>query len=235
MIQTLRVFVDQHNDYGNPLTVLFDTAGWPDALCQSLATAFQTSETVFIDEPRTGRVRIFTPRRKIGFAGHPTVGTAWLLKQRGSSASSLETDAGTVRTEADHATASVFAPASWSAPWRLIQLANLAEVDRASSAGEDRHDYVWCWLDEGSGRIRARAFTSISGTPEDEATGSAASCLADQLGRKITVRQGLGSIIEAFPTAAGTVALSGRVTLSSTPPDFDGLLSEELARLRSSP
>lgn len=227
-ISSVKVFVDHNNEHGNQLTVLFNTRDLSDPRCQSLAAKFRTSETVFIDEPSTAKLRIFTPRRKIAFAGHPTVGAAWLLNQCGYSLSALETDAGTVTTQVKDSTATIIAPANWSSPWQLLQLAAPAEVEQASAAGADRHDYVWAWLDEEAGQLRARAFTSVSGTPEDEATGSAASCLAASLGRKITVLQGAGSLLEATPEASGIVALTGRVALTATPEGFHEILAAEL-------
>lgn len=227
-ISSVKVFVNHNNEHGNQLTVLFNTDDLSDLRCQSLAAKFRTSETVFIDEPPTAKLRIFTPRRKIAFAGHPTVGASWLLGQCGYSISALETEAGTVPVQLGGSTATITAPADWSLPWQLIQLATPAEVEQASAAGADRHDYVWAWLDEEAGQIRARAFTSMSGPPEDEATGSAASCLAASLGRKIAVFQGAGSVLEASPAETGIVALSGRVIPTATPKEFHEILAAEL-------
>jgi trans-2,3-dihydro-3-hydroxyanthranilate isomerase len=68
---------------GNPLAVVLDAAGLRDSQMQSIAAEFNYSETTFILPPRekahAAQVRIFTPRTEIGFAGHPTVGTAVVL------------------------------------------------------------------------------------------------------------------------------------------------------------
>jgi trans-2,3-dihydro-3-hydroxyanthranilate isomerase len=65
---------------GNPLAVVLDAEGLGDARMQAIAAEFNLSETVFVSEPRnainSARVRIFTPKRELPFAGHPTVGTA---------------------------------------------------------------------------------------------------------------------------------------------------------------
>ena len=80
--QTLDVFTETALA-GNPLAVVFDADGLGDARMQALAAEFNLSETVFVFEPRnavnTARVRIFTPKRELPFAGHPTVGTAALI------------------------------------------------------------------------------------------------------------------------------------------------------------
>ena len=46
-----------------------------------VATDLGFSETVFVDDPETGELRIFTPTTELPFAGHPLVGTAWLLSK----------------------------------------------------------------------------------------------------------------------------------------------------------
>ncbi|SFG59324.1 PhzF family phenazine biosynthesis protein [Methylobacterium gossipiicola] len=68
---------------GNPLAVVLDTDGLDGAAMQAIAGEFNLSETVFVlppDDPRhRARLRIFTPKAELPFAGHPTVGTAVLL------------------------------------------------------------------------------------------------------------------------------------------------------------
>ena len=80
--QTLDVFTETALA-GNPLAVVLDADGLDDARMQAIAAEFNLSETVFVFEPRnainTARVRIFTPKRELPFAGHPTVGAAALI------------------------------------------------------------------------------------------------------------------------------------------------------------
>ena len=92
----LRVFVDAEGGHGNPLGVVMDTADWTDEQCQTRAAELGYSETVFVDDAASGRIRIFTPSVRFPFAGHPTVGTAWLLHRLGFPVRGLETDAGLV-------------------------------------------------------------------------------------------------------------------------------------------
>ena len=72
---------------GNPLAVLPNAEGLSDADMLSVAREFNYSETTFVLPPRnpahSRRVRIFTPASEIPFAGHPTVGTAYVLASIG--------------------------------------------------------------------------------------------------------------------------------------------------------
>jgi trans-2,3-dihydro-3-hydroxyanthranilate isomerase len=68
---------------GNPLAVVFEAAGLSDVEMQAIAREMNCSETTFLLPPTrpdcAARVRIFTPTRELPFAGHPTIGTAWVL------------------------------------------------------------------------------------------------------------------------------------------------------------
>src|SRR5438067_8912276 len=67
---------------GNQLAVLPDAAGISIEGMQKIAREFNFGETAFVlpkNEPNTYRVRIFTPRRELDFAGHPSVGAACAL------------------------------------------------------------------------------------------------------------------------------------------------------------
>ena len=83
---TLDVFTDTLFG-GNPLAVLTDARGLSDEQMQAITREFNLSETVFVFPPNDAtnarRVRIFTPGRELPFAGHPTVGTAFLLASLG--------------------------------------------------------------------------------------------------------------------------------------------------------
>jgi len=85
---------------GNGLAVFTDAAGLTDRHMQALAREMNLSESVFILPPEQGgeaRMRIFTPRVELPFAGHPTLGTAVVLHEtRGLDALKLETGRGTV-------------------------------------------------------------------------------------------------------------------------------------------
>lgn len=72
---------------GNPLAVLTDARGLSNVSMQAIAREFNFSETTFVLPPtearNTARVRIFTPGGELPFAGHPTVGTAFVLAALG--------------------------------------------------------------------------------------------------------------------------------------------------------
>jgi len=67
---------------GNPLCVFEDGRGLDDATMQALALQFNLSETTFVlpSEKATAHVRIFTPTFEMAFAGHPTLGTAHVVR-----------------------------------------------------------------------------------------------------------------------------------------------------------
>jgi len=73
---------------GNQLAVFPDASGIPEHQMQAIAREFNFSETTFVlppSDPRnTRRVRIFTPGAELPFAGHPTVGTAFVLATIGA-------------------------------------------------------------------------------------------------------------------------------------------------------
>jgi trans-2,3-dihydro-3-hydroxyanthranilate isomerase len=68
---------------GNPLAVVLDADGLDDSQMQAIAKEFNYSETSFVRRPLSPRhaaeVRIFTPSTEVPFAGHPNVGTAYVL------------------------------------------------------------------------------------------------------------------------------------------------------------
>jgi PhzF family phenazine biosynthesis protein len=72
---------------GNPLAVVLDAAGLDGATMQAIAAWLKLSETTFVLPPTQAqahyRVRIFTPRRELPFAGHPSVGTAHAVLECG--------------------------------------------------------------------------------------------------------------------------------------------------------
>jgi len=95
---TVDVFTDRAFA-GNPLAVFPDARGMSTRQMQRLAREFNYSESTFVLPPRrrkhTAQVRIFTPRDEIPFAGHPNVGTAFVLA-RGEKTLTFEEKAGLV-------------------------------------------------------------------------------------------------------------------------------------------
>jgi predicted PhzF superfamily epimerase YddE/YHI9 len=213
-LHVLRVFIGEEGAGGNPLGVFLDGKEVPEDRRQSVAADLGFSETVFVDDPDRGELRIFTPTVELPFAGHPLVGTAWLLSREGFEVPLLRPPAGevSVRTEGD--TTYISGRPEWAPAFEHIQLGSPGEVD-ALTGPPDGHDVagVWAWTDEEAGRVRARVFPVRYGIQEDEATGAHAVRLAARLGRKITIRQGKGSLILAEPRSDGTVEIGGRTEL----------------------
>src|ERR1700741_2373469 len=73
---------------GNPLAVLPNAQGLATEQMQAIAAEFNLAETTFVlppkDSAHTAQVRIFTPRGEMPFAGHPNVGTAFVLARAGT-------------------------------------------------------------------------------------------------------------------------------------------------------
>ncbi|MEO5693647.1 MAG: PhzF family phenazine biosynthesis protein [Usitatibacter sp.] len=99
----LNVFAREGRLTGNPLCVFEDGSGLGDKDMQGLARQFNLSETTFIlpTDKATARVRIFTPAYEMPFAGHPTLGTAHVVRSmKGGDAVALEMKAGIIAVNA---------------------------------------------------------------------------------------------------------------------------------------
>jgi trans-2,3-dihydro-3-hydroxyanthranilate isomerase len=85
---TVDVFTDRPFG-GNPLAVVTNAQGLSTGQMQSIAAEFNLAETTFVLPPKdpahTAEVRIFTPKAEMPFAGHPNVGTAFVLARAGQS------------------------------------------------------------------------------------------------------------------------------------------------------
>jgi trans-2,3-dihydro-3-hydroxyanthranilate isomerase len=132
---------------GNPLAVFLDGRGLSDGEMQAIAREMNLSETTFVLPPTrpdcVARVRIFTPVREVPFAGHPTIGTTWVLATRGrlggAARGALEEGVGPVPVELDGN------PACPTFVWMGHREASFgpAVADRAGVAaalGLDSHD-----------------------------------------------------------------------------------------------
>ncbi|HET7030001.1 MAG TPA: PhzF family phenazine biosynthesis protein [Candidatus Limnocylindrales bacterium] len=216
-LHVLRVFGGAGGRGGNALGVFLDGPRIPEDRRQAVATDLGFSETVFVDDAAEGAIRIFTPGRELPFAGHPTVGTAWLLHETGAPATILRPPAGDVpfRVEGDRAW--IRGRARWVHPILIEQLGSAADVEAAplQDLGTPGR-YVWAWIDEAAGVLRSRYFATDVGIREDEATGAAAVVMGDRLGRPLMIRQGVGSEIVVEPQADGTIEIGGRVELVET-------------------
>ena len=138
---------------GNPLCVFEDGRGLDDATMQALALQFNLSETTFVlpSSSATARVRIFTPTFEMPFAGHPTLGSAHVVRDvaKAGDRITLEMKAGVIPVTADGDTWTLEANAPKHrapAPTR-DQLAAMLGLDTADIAGEP------LWVDTGSEQL----------------------------------------------------------------------------------
>ena len=215
-LHILRVFVNVDSEWGNPLGVFLDGGQVPDSARQSLAAELGFSETVFVDDRAGGRLRIYTPAVELPFAGHPAVGAAWLLEQEGMSVGTLRPPSGDIPVRHTEGATFIAARAAWAPSFEYRQLDSPAEVRAIVASKQVGNAYVWSWIDEAAGTIRARSFVPKAGIAEDEATGSAAIGLCAQLGRPITVHQGHGSVLLCRPAGDNLIEVGGAVALDAT-------------------
>jgi len=213
-LHILRVFTNEDGEFGNPLAVFLDGSTVSPTARQRVAAELGFSETVFVEDPASGRIRIHTPTVELPFAGHPSVGTAWLLAETGVPVNALHPPAGEVAVRMDGGTAHIMARAEWAPPFDYRRMGSPAEVrsleqPRSATA----NIYAWAWIDETAGTVRGRAFVPTAGIPEDEATGSAALALCARLGRPLTIHQGRGSVLLTNPGPRGQAEVGGMVRL----------------------
>jgi predicted PhzF superfamily epimerase YddE/YHI9 len=213
-LHLLRVFCGEDDSGGNELAVFLDGSEVALELRQEVAAQLGLSETVFVDDAARGEIRIFTPALELDFAGHPAVGTAWLLAEHQSPLETLRVPAGDVAVRYEDGLVFVSARPEWGPPWEFEQLGSAKQVE-ALGGPPAGHDLVgaWAWLDEAHGTLRARVFGPRIGIAEDEATGSAAVRLGARLGRELDIRQGRGSRLVARPLAGGYVEIGGHTAL----------------------
>ncbi|HEY3180060.1 MAG TPA: PhzF family phenazine biosynthesis protein [Casimicrobiaceae bacterium] len=139
---------------GNPLCVFEDGRGLDDATMQALALQFNLSETTFLlpSERATARVRIFTPTFEMPFAGHPTLGSAHVIRTLTNAGDSitLELRAGIIPVQADGNVWTLQAnPPKHRAPAATpADLAAMLSLDVADLA-----DAPPLWIDTGSEQL----------------------------------------------------------------------------------
>jgi trans-2,3-dihydro-3-hydroxyanthranilate isomerase len=140
---------------GNPLCVFEDGSALDDATMQALALQFNLSETTFVlpatGKDATARARIFTPAFEMPFAGHPTLGTAHVVRElmKTGNAVKLEMKAGVipVTAQGDEWTLQANAPQSHAPDVKrgqFAQMLGIAESDVLNGA---------LWVDTGSEQL----------------------------------------------------------------------------------
>jgi predicted PhzF superfamily epimerase YddE/YHI9 len=212
----LRVFTDPDGKFGNPLGVV-DASTVDPSDHQRIATQLGYSETVFIDVPEhgasTAKARIHTPATELPFAGHPTVGASWWLRDRGTPVHTLHVPAGIVQVTYEDDLTAVSARSEWAPEFAIYDLESTDVLFAADPDDypDDIQNYLWTWSDREQGVLRSRMFAANLGVPEDEATGAAAVRITDYLSRDLTIVQGKGSVIHTEWSPEGWVRIAGRV------------------------
>jgi len=210
-LHVLRVFVNEDGEWGNQLGVFLAGEQVPEGQRQQVATELGFSETVFVDDE--GQLRIYTPSVELPFAGHPSVGAAWLLEREGAASEILRPPAGEVPVRQAEDATFIAARPEWAPQFEYRHLDSPAEVRNLKASALTGNTYAWSWIDAAAGTIRARSFVPEAGIVEDEATGSAALALCAQLDRPVTIHQGHGSVLICRPVDDGRIEVGGTVVL----------------------
>jgi trans-2,3-dihydro-3-hydroxyanthranilate isomerase len=255
---TVDVFTDRQFG-GNPLAVVTDAKGLSTQQMQAIAAEFNLAETTFVLPPEelahTAKVRIFTPRAEMPFAGHPNVGTAFVLGRQGKchgrpivgETMVFEEIAGLVRIELLKK-ASVIVGARLAAPQPLaigdtISCEVVAEACAIPAAAiETRHHqpciascgapFVFAELKDGNALAAAQPRTDVFARhlPKDRVNGIHLYVLTGRDGIDIQSRMfaPLHGIPEDPATGSANVALIG--LLAKLRPESDLRLVKKIAQ-----
>ncbi len=221
---------------GNALGVIPDSTGLDLGAMQRIAADLGFSETVFIDWPsgEMPTLRIFTPAAEMPFAGHPLVGTAWVLNQMGPGVDTMSIQIGEVGVRMEDELV-------WVSPPPIDQPTREASVDEAASCGVKAtrawrvavpSDYLVAevaseadlvttepdleavseaadglYVFHGHGLTRSRFFAPRLGVDEDPATGSAAVALC-AVSRLLGRESGAAQIVQGLPGALSEIHLT---------------------------
>ena len=219
--ETVDVFTESQFG-GNPLAVFPDARGLSDAGMQALAAEFNLSETTFVlppgDKANTARMRIFNRTAEMPFAGHPSIGTAYVLARAGLAPGDmlrLEVPAGIVRVAVERDAAGQVIGAKLDAPQPLstgpavpadtiaaclgLRPADVLTTRHPPVVASVGNSFVIAQVDE---EALARCM------PEVRAFRTAAAQLPELMGRfPILVYAGTGAVLRArmFSPLSGTV------------------------------
>ncbi len=204
---------------GNPLAVVLDTDGLSTAQLQALANEFNLSETAFPQRSEVAdyRLRIFTPATELPFAGHPSVGAAWVMAQLGRVARgpvTMECGAGVLPLQVgdDDVTLTGGDP-TLSGPLDAAPLLAAVGLDAADLAGEPRlagTGLEWVCLPVRDDAVARSRPADLSAVP-----GAGVSVYALD-GREAHARVFAGGVGVAEDPATGSAALALGVHLAGS-------------------
>jgi len=214
-LHVVTVFVGPDGNGGNLLGVFLDGSAIEESRRQQIALELGFSETVYVDDAQRGIVRIFLPTKEAAFAGHPMVGSAWLIREEVGPLDVLRPPVGDVVVRYEDDITWIRGRPEWlPGEMDVQQLDSPREVE--THPGQKMGDpwlYIWAWEDEAAGRVRSRSFPTTFGILEDEASGAASVVMGSRLGRPLVIKQGVGSEIRVAPREDGTVDIGGRTEL----------------------
>lgn len=216
IINTIRVFVDEKKQFGSPLGIVVDEKSALSATTrQDIATKLNYSETVFINSVTEGNISVYSPIRECPFSMYAALGVAWyIFTQLNNIVNQLVSRNQTIKVYKEAELVWVESPVAILPNWNFEQYQTPKEVEdfTVEQCTNKEHVFMWAWIDELKGTIRARTFASDWGIPEDEANGSGSMRLTLLLGLPITVVHGKGSVIYAKPHG-DSVLVGGRCSL----------------------
>ncbi len=198
---------------GNALCVVLDPV--PDDVMQAIARETNLSETTFptVTGSDSYDVRIFTPSVELPFAGHPTLGTAWVLgagrwqQTSPGAVVTVEADAGGARVTQPEPVITEIEVAGFPAAWlaeaggiRHVIVASTTPLggppDALTSARQHGATTFAVVRPVAENELRVRVFVPAAGIAEDPGTGSVAGPIGViaqarwSMGPAITIRQG---------------------------------------------
>lgn len=219
-ITTVRVFVNNQNQFGSPLGVVVDKDQMVSAEDrQKIATRLNYSETVFIDDVQKGVIQVFSPIRECPFSMYAAVGTAWYIKNKlNAQIDHLVSRNQKIDIQFQDGKTWATSRVTILPNWNLAEYKTTKEIESFSvhEFKNKEHVLVWAWINAEKGLIRARTFAADWGIPEDEANGSGSMRLAALLQRDITVIHGKGSVIFAEYSDKKEVWIGGRCIVEAS-------------------
>lgn len=223
-ITTLRVFVNDDGEHGNPVGIFVDQQGeFSEEQRLALTSKTGYSECIFIEDVESGAIRTYTAQQEIPFAGHAAMGAAAFLGHaKGGAVSELVGPEGVITVLTEDDVLWVGTELRTTPPWWHERLSSAADLEALGGPQSESqiHTQLWAWIHEEEGLVRSRTFAPGWGIPEDEANGSGCMRLAAALGRQLKIIHGAGSVIYARPATPGVAQVGGRV-VEEAPQELD--------------
>src|ERR1700749_4193075 len=131
------------------------------AIDVTVLRGFTDSDGNFGNPPAVGsatpQATIYTPQIEIPFAGHPTVGVSWWLRENGWPINTLQVPAGIVQVSHDAGSGgdgiTIKARSEWAPEFALHEFGSVDELPPAAPADfpDDTPHYLWAWMDQAAG------------------------------------------------------------------------------------